>query len=190
MNTTQLLLIVAVIAAAVVAAAWFVIQNRRRQHLKQRFGPEYDRAVRDTGNPSKAEAMLSERERRVEKLHLHPLAAHEAQRFSGAWKQVQSRFVDDPKAAVADADRLITEVMAARGYPMADWEQRVADISVEHPRVCDNYRRAHEIALCRERGQASTEDLRQGMVYYRDLFDELVTAGAAPAEPAAQRRVG
>jgi hypothetical protein len=170
--------------------AWFLLQNRRRQHLKQRFGPEYDRAVRDTGNPSKAEAMLSERERRVEKLHLHPLAANESQRFSSAWKEVQSRFVDDPKGAVADADRLITEVMAARGYPMADWEQRVADISVEHPRVCDNYRRAHEIALRHASGHATTEDLRQGMVYYRGLFDELVTAGAAYAEPAPTRRAG
>jgi hypothetical protein len=173
MNTHAL--IVAGIAAIAVAlmALWFV-QSQRRAHLRTRFGPEYDRVIRETGNVSKAETMLSDRERRVEKLQIRSLSTEESGRFSTSWRAIQARFVDDPKGALVDADALITEVMAARGYPMSNWDQRVADISVDHPRVVDTYRTGHEIAIRHDRGDASTEDLRRAMIAYRELFAELL----------------
>ena len=173
MNTQAL--IVAVIAAIAVAllALWFV-QSRRRAHLRTRFGPEYDRAIRETGNVNKAETILSDRERRIEKLQLRALSAEEAGRFSTTWRAIQARFVDDPKGALIDGDALITEVMTVRGYPMTNWDQRVADISVDHPRVVDTYRTGHEIVIRHDRGDASTEDLRRAMIAYRELFAELV----------------
>jgi hypothetical protein len=173
MNTQAL--IVAVIAAIAVAlmALWFV-QSQRRAHLRARFGPEYDRVIRETGNVTKAETTLSDRERRVEKLQIRPLSTEESGRFSTSWRAIQARFVDDPKGALTDGDALITEVMAARGYPMSNWDQRVADISVDHPRVVDTYRTGHEIAIRHDRGDASTEDLRRAMIAYRELFAELL----------------
>jgi hypothetical protein len=168
-------LIVAVVAAIVVAlAAWWMMQSRRRAHLRERFGPEYERAVRDTGNVTKAETMLSDRERRIAKLPIRALTADESARFTANWRTIQTRFVDDPQGAVTEADALITEVMTARGYPMTDWQQRVADISVDHPRVVDHYRTAHDIVLRHERGDASTEEMRRAMIAYRELFAELV----------------
>lgn len=184
----QVLMIVAIVAAVAVAvAAWWYVQNRRRTHLRSRFGPEYERVVRETGDPAKADALLAERERRIEKLHIRSLTPEESGRFAESWRRVQARFVDDPHGAVTDADRLITDVMSARGYPMANWEQRVADISVDHPRVAEPYRSGHDIALRHQRGEASTEDLRQAMVHYRELFGELVEPAHARD---ATRRVG
>jgi hypothetical protein len=173
MNTQAF--IVAIIAAIAVAllAVWFV-QSRRREHLRSRFGPEYDRAIRETGNVNRAETVLSNRERRVEKLNISPLSTEESARFTTTWRAIQTRFVDDPKGALSDADGLITEVMTARGYPMSNWDQRVADISVDHPRVVDTYRTGHEIVIRHDRGHASTEDLRRAMIAYRELFAELV----------------
>jgi hypothetical protein len=164
MNTQAL--IVAVIAAIAVAlmALWFV-QSQRRAHLRARFGPEYDRVIRETGNVTKAETTLSDRERRVEKLQIRPLSTEESGRFSTSWRAIQARFVDDPKGALTDGDALITEVMAARGYPMSNWDQ---------PRVVDTYRTGHEIAIRHDRGDASTEDLRRAMIAYRELFAELL----------------
>ena len=167
---TQVLIVAVVAAVAVALLAWWLVQNRRRSHLRARFGPEYERVVRETGNVSKAETMLSDRERRVEKLHLRALTPEESARFSASWKAVQTRFVDDPKGALTEADSLITSVMAARGYPMSNWEQRVADISVDYPRVVDHYRTGHDIAI----RDASTEDMRRAMIAYRELFAELV----------------
>jgi hypothetical protein len=190
MNDSQLLIVVAVVAVAIAVLAWFVTRSRRRQHLQQRFGPEYERVLRETGNPAKAEAVLTDRERRVAKLNIHPLSSADSKRFTDAWKRVQARFVDDPKGAVTEADRLIRDVMGVRGYPMADWEQRVADISVDYPSVCDHYRRGHEIALRHERGQATTEELRQAMVHYRELFSELVAPAHDSVELKAKRRAG
>jgi len=172
--TTQALIIAVIAAISVVLLALWYMQKQRREHLRARFGPEYDRAIRETGNVGKAESMLSNRERRVEKLPIRPLSPEESGRFSGNWRVIQARFVDDPKGAVTDADVLIREVMATRGYPMSNWEQRVADISVDHPRVVENYRTGHDIAIRHERGEASTEDLRRAMIAYRDLFAELV----------------
>jgi hypothetical protein len=171
---TQALIVVVVAAIAAVLLAWWFVQNRRRDHLRARFGPEYERAVRETGNVAKAETMLSDRERRVEKWHIRPLTPDESARFSTTWRSVQTRFVDDPKGALADADALITEVMTLRGYPMSNWDQRVADISVDYPSVVENFRSGHDIAMRHDRGEASTEDLRRGMIAYRELFAELV----------------
>jgi hypothetical protein len=172
--TTQALSVIVIAAIVVVLLALWYVQKQRREHLRGRFGPEYDRAVRETGNVGKAESMLSNRERRVEKLSIRPLSAEESGRFSGSWRVIQARFVDDPRGAVTDADALIREVMATRGYPMSNWEQRVADISVDHPRVVENYRTGHDIAVRHERGEASTEDMRRAMIAYRELFAELV----------------
>jgi len=158
------------------AIIWITLSRRRSQRLRQRFGPEYDRTIRTEGNVRKAEASLEARAKRVAKLHIRPLNSTDAQRFDAAWRAVQARFVDDPREAVTEADRLVGEVMAARGYPVGDFEQRVADVSVDHPDVVMNYRAAREIALQHAEGKATTEDLRQAMVHYRALFRDLLEA--------------
>lgn len=140
--------------------------------LRQKFGPEYNRAVLAHG--SKAEAKLADREKRVEKLNIRDLDLIEHERFSKQWQAVQSRFVDSPKGAVAEADDLVSLAMKARGYPVADFDQRAADISVDHPLVVENYRSAHEIALRAGKEGVTTEDLRTAMIHYRSLFEELV----------------
>lgn len=181
MNQTLLIAIVAAIVVVAVVAV-FAARRRRSAHLKEHFGPEYDRAIEAAGSPSKAEAELAEREKRVEKLNLRPLVHSERENFMRRWSEVQARFVDDPPRAVAFADALLGEVMKARGYPVSDFDQRAGDISVEHPGVVEHYRTAHDIALRHERGQASTEDLRQAMIHYRALFDELVGADETARE--------
>jgi hypothetical protein len=142
--------------------------------LQQRFGPEYDRAVRNTGDRSAAERDLAAREARVRKFHIEELPAGARERYTEEWRAVQTRFVDEPRSAVTEADRLVGSVMRDRGYPMENFEQRVADISPDHPTVVDNYRAAHDIAARSAQGEASTEDLRQAMVHYRTLFDDLL----------------
>ena len=186
MNTTAWIIVAIVVVAILIIAASLWSRRRRSDHLKDRFGPEYDRAVEEKGGRSKAEADLAEREKRVEKLHIRPLDAAERREFSKRWTDVQARFVDDPARAVAFADALLGEVMKARGYPVSDFEQRAGDISVDHPKVVEHYRTAHDIALRHGRGQASTEDLRQAMIHYRALFDDLVGV-QAPAEPEPER---
>jgi len=179
--------IVALIVIALIAVLliiWTVVRQRRTVVLKRRYGPEYDQIVREIG-PRRAEATLLEREKRVEKFRLRPLAAEERERLVTDWRGVQSRFVDDPQAAVSQADQLVDRVMRARGYPMTDFEQRAADISVTHPQVVSNYRAAHEIAVRHQQGQATTEDMRQAMIYYRSLFDDLLE----PAPVGAKREV-
>jgi hypothetical protein len=174
---------VAIAAVIIIGLVWVGLRRRRSQQLRQRFGPEYDHTLRNEGNVRKAEAVLDARARRVEKLHIRPLAPEDATRFGSAWRAVQARLVDDPKGAVTEADRLVGEVMAARGYPLGDFEQQVADISVDHADVVMNYRAAREIALQHARGEATTEDLRQAMVHYRALFTDLLyTATPAVAE--------
>jgi hypothetical protein len=162
-----------VIAAVLV---WLYLRNRRRTTagLRQKFGSEYDRAVLAHGSERKAESKLEDREKRVEKLKIRDLDPTEHERYSKQWKSVQSRFVDSPKGAVAEADDLVSSVMKTRGYPVSDFDQRAADISVDHPRVVENYRSAHEIALRLGKDQATTEDLRTAMIHYRSLFEELV----------------
>ena len=174
MDPRILWLIVAVAAVALVATVWFVLRKRRTERLRQRFGPEYTKVVKETGDVGRAEATLDARAQRVERLHIRPLTSDEAARFNTAWRDVQQRFVDDPKSAVSEADRLVGEVMNARGYPLGDFDQRAADISVDHSDVVTNYRAARDIAQRHAQGKASTEDLRQGMVHYRSLFRDLL----------------
>jgi hypothetical protein len=176
---TQLLWGIVIVAAAVAVIAWLLLRKRRTERLRDRFGPEYDRAVREKGEVRKAEAALEARQARVARLHIRPLEAADATRFSREWRSVQALFVDDPKAAITNADRLVGEVMHARGYPVGDFEQRVEDISVDHPDVVRNYRAAHDIALDHASGRTSTEDLRQAMVHYRALFTDLLGAQTA-----------
>lgn len=182
-STTDVFIILA--AAAVVAAGlatWLSLRKRRTERLRTQFGgTEYTRAVAERGSRRQAEAVLDGRAERVEGLHIRPLAPADRTRFIDSWARVQARFVDGPGGAVTDADQLLGDVMSARGYPVSDFEQRAADISVDHPLVLENYRAAHETALRQMRGQASTEDLRQAMIHYRTLFEELV-AKSQPAQ--------
>lgn len=175
-QSTVFLVVVAMAFVALAITAWIVAHKIRTNRLRGRFGPEYERTVAELGDRGKAEDELEARRRRVAKLTLRPVSPEEQERFGSQWAAVQARFVDDPKGAVADANRLVKDVMLARGYPMADFEQRAADISVDHPGVVSNYRSAREIASRSETGKASTEDLRKAVVYYRALFEELLEA--------------
>jgi hypothetical protein len=174
MTDVLIVLVVAGVAAAGLST-WMALRRRRTGRLRTQFGgAEYTRAVTESGSRRRAEATLDGRAERVEGLHIRPLAAEDRARFLDSWARVQARFVDGPGGAVTDADQLLGGVMYARGYPVSDFEQRAADISVDHPTVLENYRAAHESALKQLRGQASTEDLRQAMIHYRTLFEELI----------------
>jgi hypothetical protein len=183
MDTTTAI-VIAVIALAVIVAAALIVRQRRSKALKEHFGAEYRAAVDETGDRRKAEAELMRREKRVKAFHIRPLEPAESRRFGAHWADVQARFVDNPGAAVAEADQLLGEVMQARGYPVSDFEQRAEDLSVEHPKLVSDYRIAHDVARRHARGDAGTEDLRKAMIHYRDLFDDLV----APEAPADGRR--
>jgi hypothetical protein len=174
----KVIVLAAVLIVIAIVLVWLFVQNRRRTTagLRQKFGSEYDRAVLAHGSERKAESKLEDREKRVEKLKIRDLDPSERERYSKQWEAVQSRFVDSPKGAVAEADDLVSSVMKTRGYPVSDFDQRAADISVDHPRVVENYRSAHEIALRLGKDQATTEDLRTAMIHYRSLFEELVRA--------------
>lgn len=176
-RNTLLIVIVAVIgiAAALGLILYAVSRNKRRsRHLKGRFGPEYERLVAETGSARRAEAQLAGREARVARFHIVELPPDERARYAGAWGQAQMEFVDNPRDALAHADALLAEVMEKRGYPVQDFEQRAADLSVDHPIVVQNYRAAHEIALKHKTGRATTEEMRQAMKHYRALFGELI----------------
>jgi len=165
-----------VIVLIIVIGVAFYVRNRRKTTagFRNRFGPEYDRAVLEHGSEHKAEAKLADRETRVESLKIRALTVAERGRYSADWQSAQSRFVDHPKGAVTEADELVYSLMQARGDPVADFDQRAADISVDHPRLVENYRSAHGVAVRLGRDEASTEDLRTAMIQYRNLFDELV----------------
>jgi hypothetical protein len=167
-----LLILIGILAAGTIA--WLYIQRQRSQKLRRRFGPEYDRTVETTGSRRQAETDLEKRAKRVEHFQIKPLPPSERDRYIEAWRMEQARFVDDPRASVLEADRLVTEVMRARGYPIADFERRAEDLSVDHPRVVDNYRHACVIAQKADLGAADTEQLRRAMMHYRSLFDELL----------------
>jgi hypothetical protein len=174
----KVIVLAAVLIVIAAVLVWLFVRNRRRTTagLRQKFGSEYDRAVLSHGSERRAESKLEDREKRVEKLKIRDLDPSERERYSKQWEAVQSRFVDSPKGAVAEADDLVSAVMKTRGYPVSDFDQRAADISVDHPRVVENYRSAHEIALRLGKDQATTEDLRTAMIHYRSLFEELVQA--------------
>jgi hypothetical protein len=161
-------------ALAVVALAWLSVDRQRSRHLEKTFGPEYRRTVAERGDRRTAESELREREQVRERLEIRSLSERQRERYGGEWQQVQSDFVDSPSDAVAEADRLVAEVMRERGYPVDDFEQQTALISVDHPEVVANYREGHAIYLSFDRGEASTEDLRQAMQHYRALFDDLL----------------
>jgi hypothetical protein len=165
---------IVVVLALVALAAYFLIRKRQSDRLAQRFGDEYELAVRQHGSRAKAEAELRQREARVGQLHIVPLAPGEGARFSSAWNKVQAEFVDNPAGAVTQADQLVRELMQKRGYPMSDFEHRAADISVDHPAVVRNYRAAQAIHARTLSGEVETEELRKAVVHYRALFDELL----------------
>jgi hypothetical protein len=177
-----LIAIAAVLFVVAVAAAAFT--RRRTSNLQQRFGHEYDRTVQQRGSRRKAEAELGSRVERRESLDLRTLSPDARERFLDSWRQLQTQFVDDPAGSVTRADALIASIMSERGYPVDDFERRAADISVDHPQVVERYRSAHGIAQKNDRGEATTEDLRQAIKHYRALFEELVE----PAEDEPVRR--
>ena len=186
------LIVLAVVAVLIIAVLALLYVKKRRSksttaELREKFGPEYDRAVLVHGAGRKAESKLEDREKRVEKLNIRDLDPQEHERFLKRWESVQSRFVDSPKGAVTEADDLVSSVMKARGYPVSDFDQRAADISVDHPRVMENYRSGHEIALRVlkvGKEEATTEELRTAMIHYRSLFEELVQMPASVKEVA------
>jgi hypothetical protein len=174
--TTGGLIVVIVVAVIVLAlVAWFVVNQSRSRHLRQRFGPEYDRALEESGDRRSVERELTQREKRHARLDIKPLSTSARQHYEQQWALIQSRFVDDPATAVTEADNLVAVVMGERGYPTdGDYEQRVSDLSVRHGNSTGHYRAAHDINAGREDGPASTEDLREAMVHYRELFKDLL----------------
>ncbi len=175
MNTTQIIVAVFLVLM-IISAILIVVSARRRRSARfhDRFGPEYDHTVQAMGNEKKAQTDLEERQKHVEALNIRPLSPGERERYQADWTAVQSKFVDEPGRAIVDADRLIMEVMQVRAYPVSDFEQRAADISVTYPALVSNYRAARAIAIKNEQHQADTEELRQAMIYYRSLFEELL----------------
>jgi hypothetical protein len=172
----KLIMLAVVVVLIIAVLTWLYLRKRRNAtaELREKFGPEYDRAVQTHGSERKAQTKLVDREKRVEGLNIRDLDPIEYAGFSKRWESVQSRFVDSPQGAVAEADDLVSSVMRTRGYPISDFDQRAADISVGHPRVVENYRAAHEIAHRVGQDGSTTEDLRTAMIHYRSLFEELV----------------
>ena len=173
-NPTVYYIVGAIVVIVIIVVAVILARRQRSVRLQKRFGPEYERATREYGDRTQAERELADREARVRSFRLQELPAGARERYTDEWNQIQKRFVDEPKEALAEADTLLTSVMRDRGYPMVDFEQRAADLSPDHASVVDNYRQAHEISVRSEEGDASTEDLRQAMLHYRSLFTELV----------------
>jgi hypothetical protein len=174
MDTVTVVIIIVIILAVVAVGAALLYRRQRSQGLQERFGPEYRRKVEESGDRRAAERDLHERERRRSRIDVKPLSAESANRYRSEWSALQQRFVDEPEAAVADADRLVLEMMRERGYPMDEFDQRADDISVDHPDVAQNYREAHRVTVAQSRGEADTEQLRQAVTAYRRLVDTLL----------------
>ena len=173
MDSTQIIIAVAVLIAIGIGIM-FAASTRRSKKMREKYGPEYDLTKEKAGSKSAAEAALVEREKRITKLDIRELNQTERDRYHTEWTGIQADFVDEPPKALEKANLLVTELMMARGFPVADFEQRAADVSVLYPNVVANYRHANEIAVKNQRGEASTEELRQAMVHYRSLFEELL----------------
>src|SRR5512134_212936 len=180
-SATIVILAIVGMLAVLLLVAWLRQRGNQSERLQQRFGPEYARTVERLGTREKAEAELLARERRVTRMRIVPLAPARAARYAQMWMRVQGRFVDSPRGALLEADRLVRELMLQRGYPMGDFEHRAADISVDHPAVVDHYRAAHEIVLRDRRDATDTEELRQALMHYRALFDELLEVAPTAA---------
>jgi hypothetical protein len=174
LNTIYIIVAVLILLIAGAIMASIFSRRNRTERLQGKFGSEYDHTVQALGGEKKAHTELEERQKYVASLDIHPLSAVEGERYAADWVAVQSKFVDDPGQAIIDADRLIMEVMHLRNYPISDFEQRAADISVNYPELVSNYRAARAIAIKNEQQQADTEELRQALIYYRSLFDELL----------------
>jgi FtsZ-interacting cell division protein ZipA len=172
--STETLVAIMVAIIAIAVAAWAVMERQKTRRLRDRFGPEYDRVIHHEKDARHAEAVLEERQKRVEKYNIRPLTREECDMFAAKWRAVQEHFVDEPRESVRQADTLITEAMQTRGYPMSDFDQRAADLSVDHPAVIEDYREAHMIAQRDAREPASTEDLRRAMKHYRSLFEHML----------------
>ena len=187
MNGTYLIIAVVVILVIMGIILGFGFSRRQRtKRYQNKFGPEYDRTVENAGNEKKAQAELAERQKHVESLNVRPLSVGERERYLAEWKAVQAKFVDQPGQATVEADHLIMEVMKVRSYPVSDFEQRAADLSVNYPELVSNYRAARAIALKNEQHSANTEELRQAFIYYRSLFDELLKEETVVPEKASK----
>lgn len=180
-TVTFIAILVAIVAIAI--AIWAFLRQRNTVRLRSKFGAEYDHLLQHEGGRARAEAELAKREKRVKKFNIRELNPQERGRFADAWTREQSRFVDDPKSAVLNADALVIDLMKTRGYPMSDFETQAADISVDHPEVIGNYREAHGIAERCRHGEANTEDLRRSMIHYRALFEDLLGEVVANHNP-------
>lgn len=182
MEPTQTAVVTIILLLAVAALILFAVyRSRRTAALRERFGEaEYERTLEERGARTKAEANLTAREKRVSKLELRPLDAGERTRFTDEWVAAKGRFVDDPTSAIVDADGVIGATMAARGFPVDDFDARYETLTVDHSEVARHYRAGHEIARKHERGEATTEELRQAMIHYEALFDELLAADHIP----------
>jgi len=176
MSTTAIILIILLVAVAGIAImVW--LQRESARKLRNRFGPEYDRVARE--NPRKAETILHEREKRIAKFEIRPLSREQSEQFAAEWRRVQEHFVDDPRGAASDADRLIDQVLEERGYPVGDFEQQADDLSVEHAQVVEHYRIAHDIVSRNRKDATNTEQLRLAMQHYRALFEDLLNTPVA-----------
>jgi hypothetical protein len=189
LDTQSWIILAAAVALGLVAIGACFYRRKQSHNLQERFGPEYGRTVSELGGRTKGESELKAREKRVERLDILPLAPPEAARFTEAWRALQSRFIDNPKGVVVEAEQLVRELMEKRGYPMGDFERRAGDISVDHPDVVANYRSAQAIAVRDQRGSADTEELRRAVVHYRALFDELLEVREPRQETIAEKRV-
>ncbi len=174
MDTSVVIAIVVIVVLIIGALVYARQRKQRSEQLQERFGPEYERSVSESGSRRGAESDLMEREKRREQLDIKPLDPERREEFENSWRDAQTRFVDEPSDAVKDADRLVQDAMRERGYPVDDFDQRSADVSVDHPDVVSDYRAAHGISLANDHGEASTEDLRQAMIHYRSLFTVLL----------------
>lgn len=173
MTPTQIVVTIIVVLAvvAIVAGLWLAL---RRRSLRKRFGPEYDRVVEESESRTAAERELHAREKRHAELELRELSPESRERYAGAWREIQVRFLDEPAQSVGEADELVTRLIAERGYPTEDYDDQLATLSVEHANTLGHYRDAHDIHLLNQRGEASTEQLRQALVHYRTLFADLL----------------
>jgi hypothetical protein len=182
MNTTYIIIAVVLVLVFGVLLGAIFSRRQRSKRFQNKYGPEYDRTVQSAGNEKKAQAELGERQKHVKALNIRPLSDEERNRYLTDWTAVQAKFVDQPGQATIEADHLIMEVMQKRAYPVSDFEQRAADISVNYPSLVSNYRAAREIAIKNEHHQANTEELRQALIYYRSLFDELLKSETVSPE--------